>query len=218
MHEKQVDIIIADTQYLIVQGILSIVTFPFEIKKIVECKVDLLESLQNEKYNVLIIDYAAFDFDGYNDLKEIKKMYPELGIIILTNNMSRIELNEFNNIGIRNILYKSADKEEFFSCLNCALKGKKYFSDSILDMMLDKEEKKNATGEIVNLTNTEIIIVRMIAQGLTTKEIACQRFLSFHTVMTHRKNILRKVGVSNASELIMYAIRTGIIDTVEYHI
>ena len=50
------------------------------------------------------------------------------------------------------------------------------------------------------------------------KEIAGKKCISFHTVMTHRKNILRKLGVSNASELILYAVKKGIIDTIEYHI
>jgi len=87
-----------------------------------------------------------------------------------------------------------------------------------MEMLFDPVGKKDFMEETGQLTNSEIEIVRMIAQGLTTKEIAVKKFLSFHTIMTHRKNILRKVGVSNASELIMYAIKTGIIDTIEYHI
>jgi DNA-binding NarL/FixJ family response regulator len=87
-----------------------------------------------------------------------------------------------------------------------------------MDMLFDLNVKKGLIEETNQLTTSEIEIVRLIGQGLTTKEIASRKILSFHTIMTHRKNILRKLGVSNASELIMFAVRTGIIDTIEYHI
>jgi DNA-binding NarL/FixJ family response regulator len=86
-----------------------------------------------------------------------------------------------------------------------------------LDLLFDPNEKKSQPSP-AQLTTSEIEIVRLISQGLTNKEIAVKKILSIHTIMTHRKNILRKVGVSNASELIMYAIKSGLIDNIEYHI
>jgi DNA-binding NarL/FixJ family response regulator len=58
----------------------------------------------------------------------------------------------------------------------------------------------------------------MIAEGMTTKQIAASKSISFHTVMTHRKNIFRKLGVNSSSELIMFAIKAGWIDNIEYYI
>ena len=68
------------------------------------------------------------------------------------------------------------------------------------------------------MTVSEIEIVKMIANGLTTKEIASKRNISHHTVNTHRKNIFRKLEVTNASELIILAIKSGWIDNIEYYI
>jgi DNA-binding NarL/FixJ family response regulator len=158
------------------------------------------------------------DFEGINDLKEIKESFPALTIIIIINSITRDELKELFNLGINNILHKNANQEELFSCLKDAERGKKYFSDIFLDLIIDLDEKRVFSGELNQLTASETEIVRLIAQGMTTKEIAAQKFLSFHTVMTHRRNILRKLGVSNASELIMYAVSSGIIDTIEYNI
>lgn len=79
--------------------------------------------------------------------------------------------------------------------------------------------KRKANGEETHhLTTTETEVVKLIAEGKTTKEIAAQKNISFHTVMTHRKNIFRKLGVNSSSELIMYAIRAGWIDNIEYYI
>jgi DNA-binding NarL/FixJ family response regulator len=79
-------------------------------------------------------------------------------------------------------------------------------------------ETKVVPEEPTHLTSSEIEIVRLISGGVTTKEIANQKNISFHTVNTHRKNIFRKMGVTNASELIIQAIKAGWIDNIEYFI
>ena len=68
------------------------------------------------------------------------------------------------------------------------------------------------------LTATEAEIVKAIAQGKTTKEIAEERFSSVHTITTHRKNIFRKLGVNTAHEVVKYAIRAGLVDPSEFYI
>ena len=68
------------------------------------------------------------------------------------------------------------------------------------------------------LTATETEIVRAIAQGKTTKEIATERFSSVHTITTHRKNIFRKLNVNTAHEVVKYALRAGLIDSSEFDI
>lgn len=72
--------------------------------------------------------------------------------------------------------------------------------------------------EAVVLTKTETEILKEIALGITTREIAEKRFSSFHTVNTHRKNIFRKLGVNNVHEAIRYAMRSGLVDAAEYYI
>ena len=101
---------------------------------------------------------------------------------------------------------------------NAAIAGKKYFCSEVLDLLLERKSASRQLQEPGKLTTAEIEIVRQISQGLTTKEIALQKHLSFHTIITHRKNIFRKLSISNTSELLMYAMRTGIIDSTEYYI
>ena len=68
------------------------------------------------------------------------------------------------------------------------------------------------------LTNTELEIVKAIAQGKTTKEIANERFSSIHTINTHRKNIFRKLKVNTAHDVIKYALRAGLVNPAEFYI
>jgi len=211
-------IVIADSQFLIVEALKNLLGGQYFIRNTVNCKSDLQAILKSDPPKILIIDHLLLDFEGINDLKEIKESFPALTIIIITNFITRNELKELFSLGINNILHKNANQEELFSCLKDAERGKKYFSDIFLDLIIEPDEKRVFSGIFNQLTASETEIVRLIAQGMTTKEIAAQKFLSFHTVMTHRRNILRKLGVSNASELIMYAVSSGIIDTIEYNI
>jgi DNA-binding CsgD family transcriptional regulator len=78
--------------------------------------------------------------------------------------------------------------------------------------------QKNTNTGFCQLTATEMEIVKFIAEGMTTKQIAAKKFISFHTVISHRKNIFRKADVNSVSELIIYAIKAGWIDNIEYYI
>jgi DNA-binding NarL/FixJ family response regulator len=98
------------------------------------------------------------------------------------------------------------------------MKSKKYYSEEILDLIFELKEPKADPEKPAHLTSTEMEIVRLISGGMTTKEIANLKNISFHTVNTHRKNIFKKLGVTNASELIMLAIKAGWIDNIEYYI
>ena len=211
---------IADPQFLVVESLKMLLNQDeqFSVQDVAQTKRELTISLSNAMIDLLIIDPILLDFDGFDELKQVKMLYPDINILVLTNSITKTEFTEFSKIGIRNIIYKMAGKTELLMAVDAALKGKKYFSEEILDLILELNETKGVPEEPVHLTNSEIEIVRMISSGLTTKEIAFQKNISFHTVNTHRKNIFRKMGVTNASELIMQAIKAGWIDNIEYFI
>ena len=99
---------------------------------------------------------------------------------------------------------------------NVTLEGKDYYSDEILG--LSSYHNKGEGEQPQSLTASEIEIVKLIADGLTTRKIASYKAISHHTVNTHRRNIFRKVEVSNVNELILHAIKSGWIDNIEYSI
>ena len=103
---------------------------------------------------------------------------------------------------------------EIRMAITAALSGQRYICQRTMEMMLVPEVKE----EKVKLTQTETEILKDIALGMTTKEIADKRFSSFHTVNTHRKNIFRKLGVNNVHEATKYALRAGLVDSAEYYI
>jgi DNA-binding NarL/FixJ family response regulator len=89
------------------------------------------------------------------------------------------------------------------------------YPDAVVIVFRENTQKQDLLSM---LTASEQLVLHEIAKGKTTKEIAFERNLSFHTINTHRKNIFRKLEVNNVHEAIKYALRTGIIDLTEYYI
>jgi DNA-binding NarL/FixJ family response regulator len=99
--------------------------------------------------------------------------------------------------------------------IQAATNRKRYISQRAMEIILTKEQQEE---EHSVLTATEIEIVKAIALGKTTREIASDRFSSIHTITTHRKNIFRKLGVNTAHEIVKYALRAGWVDASEFYI
>jgi DNA-binding NarL/FixJ family response regulator len=221
MSPNKIDnVIIADSQYFVVETVKRLVqeNERYLLSGVVDSKDELLHLLGKIRNGLLIIDTNTIDYEGPDDLKLIQDACPQIKILVLTNFVSKTDFLTLIKSGVKNIVYKNIDKEELFSAIQATLKDKKYYSGEIIDLYLDMNENRFPVEESKNLTASEVEIVRMIADGLTTKEIANKKNISHHTVSTHRKNIFRKIGVSNASELIISAIKAGWIDNIEYYI
>jgi DNA-binding NarL/FixJ family response regulator len=213
-------LLIADSQYLITESLKFILesTGNFRVYNVVTEKTELIKALKPGNISLLILDHSLIDIAGISELKELKGSFSDLKILVLSNSVSKAEMIELNSAGINDIILKTADKEELLEAIDATLKGKKYYSNELLDLLFEVNEKKNTGEETGQLTMSELEIVRLISEGFTTKEIASHKFISFHTVISHRKNIFRKLGVTSISELIMYSIKAGWINTIEYHI
>lgn len=217
---KRENIILADNQFLVVETLKMLILQEdrYYLAGHAESKPALYQLLNKYRDGVLIIDIMTLDNSVPEDLRTIREEFPGMKILVLTNSVTKSEFHTLTKAGIKNIAYKNLDKEEILSAISSTAKGKKFYSDEIIDQYIDLGDNKLNFDEPKNLTASEIEIVRMIASGLTTKEIASKRNISSHTVSTHRKNIFRKADVSNVSELTLYAIKAGWIENIEYYI
>lgn len=217
--EKIISVVLADTHFLTIEALQSLLgrTDGYSVTGVARSPSDLTASLGSTNPDLLVIDTVNLQLDS-KLIVLIKDKFPHLSWLILTDTLTRMGFDELIQSGIRNIVYKNTEKEELLTALEATLKGKKFFSDEVLELALGNTGTKIVAETPISLTTSEIDIVRMIANGLTTKEIALKKNISHHTVNTHRKNIFRKMGVSNSSELILNAIKAGWIDNIEYFI
>ena len=179
MEHSPVKIIIADHQFLIAESLKLILSNDkrYAVAGSVHSRDQLISTLQNEQHGVLITDTNLFDYNGPEDLTYIRQRFPDFAILILTNSLSKAEFQELSKTGVKNILYKTTERDELFIAIDAALKGKKYYSDEILDLILDESESKTLSDEPTHLTSSEMEIVRLIASGLTTKDIANKKHI-----------------------------------------
>ncbi len=219
MNQKHKQIFVFGTSFLVAEGLRSVLgkTGRFLVSDLDGSLDQLTETAGNGKPDVLIVDAAALECELF-DFEKLKNVSNSPVVLLLLDTITRSEFQKYSEAGIENILLKNASAQEILNAAESAVSRRKYYSSEILDMILESIEAKQPVKSEIKLTYSEKEIVRLIAGGLTTKEIATRRNISFHTVNTHRKNIFRKLKVNSASELIMKAIKAGWIDNIEYYI
>lgn len=180
-------------------------------------KTEVMEQLREHEQSVVVLDYTLFDISDASNLIIISQRFPEAHWVLFSEDLTETFLREivFQSHSV-SVVFKDAPLHEIRDTLRYAADGRRYLSPRVSEILLSHhggEEQQRSP-----LTATEKEIVGAIAEGKTTREIAEERFLSTHTVNTHRKNIFRKLGVNTAIEAIRVARRAGWIAESDYNI
>ena len=179
-------------------------------------KAGLVELLKEHESAVVILDYTLFDFADEDQLLIIAERFNLSDWVLLSDELTPQFLRRVIYSSHQfSVVFKDSPMSEVRSALNAVERHTRYLSQRALEIIINQQQEEETPSV---LTTTEKEIVRAIAQGKTTKEIAAERFSSIHTVTTHRKNIFRKLGINTAHEVIKYALRAGLVDSSEFYI
>ena len=181
-------------------------------------KARLVELLKEHESAVVLLDYTLFDFADEDQLLIIAERFSLSQWILISDELTpqflRRVVYSSHQFGV---VFKDGPLSEVREALNATNRHTRYLSQRALEVIITQQQQEEDKTESV-LTETETEIVKAIAQGKTTKEIAAERFSSVHTVTTHRKNIFRKLGINTAHEAVKYALRAGLVDPSEFYI
>jgi len=214
-------IIIADNQDISNLGWHYIINKYYSLDNVIEvsCRKDLVTSLLEKPDSLIILDYTLFDFESVNELIILQLRFEKCDWIMFSDELSDEFLRTLLfNTNSFSVLLKDSSQDEINSALKEALKGNRYICNHVSNILIDNSKRTQNSNTKQLLTTTEQEILKEMALGRTTKEIAAIRFVSAHTIMTHRKNIFRKIEVNNVHEATKYAMRAGIVDMAEYYI
>lgn len=182
-------------------------------------KEALINQLFLSKPNLLIADFVSLGISG-EELKTLVKKYSRTKFLIITELLSKKDLNSVLESGITSFLLKDCDKIEILEAINSTIKGEKFVCGKIISFLSASPEIvtnnsfiKSLGCDGVPVTEREIDIIRGIAEGLSNKLIADKLKLSTHTVNTHRKNIMNKLGVNNTAGVVMFAVKNQLLET-----
>lgn len=179
-------------------------------------KTELMELLKAHGDAVVALDYTLFDINDIDELEILHERFPLVHWILFSFELSTDFVRRAITVSQQfSVLLKDSPLSEIRQCIQYALNRQRYICQRMTEILLAPPVQ--STDEML-LTKTETEILKDIALGMTTKEIADKRFSSFHTVNTHRKNIFRKLGVNNVHEATKYALRAGLVDSAEYYI
>ncbi|MBR5657212.1 MAG: response regulator transcription factor [Prevotella sp.] len=179
-------------------------------------KAGLIQLLKEHEDSVVVLDYTLFDFQDEESLLIVSERFSMATWVLISDELTKHFLQKtIYTSHVFSIVFKDEPLKEIRDAIQYASSGRRYISQRATDLILAQKQEDD---EPAVLTATEIEIVKAIAQGKTTKEIAIERFSSIHTITTHRKNIFRKLDINTAHEVVKYALRAGLIDPSEFYI
>jgi DNA-binding NarL/FixJ family response regulator len=180
-------------------------------------KAGLVALLKEHESAVVLLDYTLFDFADEDQLLIVAERFSLSDWILISDELTPQFIRRVVYSSHQfSVVYKDGPLSEVREAVRMVEHHSRYLSQRALETIIAQQQEADKSDSI--LTQTETEIVKAIALGKTTKEIAAERFSSIHTVTTHRKNIFRKLGINTAHEAVKYALRAGLIDASDFYI
>ncbi len=218
MLQKKIDIVITDDHKLFRKGIRSLLgDFEF-INNIYEAGngYELLNLIKNTEPqpDMVLLDLRMPEMDGVEANAKLKKLYPNIKVIILTMDDDEQYILHLINEGINGYLMKNAEPDELEIAITKVLENDFYFTDDISSLVFRNflSGKKNVSVKNPELTPREVQIIELICKEYTAAEIADVLSLSVRTVEGFRSKLLEKTGTKNMAGLVVYALKNRLVN------
>lgn len=210
---KELRILLVDDHQIIIDGLRSLVNSIDGMQVIGDANngkeaIDLLKILD---VDVVLMDIDMPVMNGLDATKAIKARAGKTKVIILSMHCESGMVKELIGIGADGYILKNASKEELIQAIQKVAAGQQYFATDVTLSLLNNKKNPSHSNLDVELTNRELEILKLIADGFSNKEIGEQLFISHRTVDTHRTNLMKKLEVNNIAGLISFAIKKGIV-------
>lgn len=211
-------ILIADDHKFILDSLeLLIATMPeHEVLGTYTSGTEVLKALEEfNNIDAVLSDYNMAELNGIEMTRQIKQRFPHIKILLLTVSEDAQTIKEAFEAGVSGYVMKKAGKAELQRALQTIALGEKYYSESVVFELLNRDKKiadlvpESTTTSL--LTERELEIIRLIAREMSTNQIAEKLFISPATVETHRHNILKKLGAKNSIGIVMYAVNNKLV-------
>jgi len=214
LHIVSLNILLVDDHALVTDGIRALLQGEnrFTIKGEANNGQMALEMLNILKIDLVLMDIDMPIMNGIDAIKQIKKDFPMVKVVVLTMHDEKAMITKLLNLGADGYLLKNSSKQELIHCILGVANDERYISSEATAILLRVDESKSNAGPLSQLTEREIEIVKLIAEGHSNKEIGDKLFISHRTVDTHRTNLMGKLGVHNVAGIVKFAIVNGLLE------
>jgi DNA-binding NarL/FixJ family response regulator len=216
---EEIKVIIADDHQIFIDGVKSLLRKEKNIVFVHESPNgnDAFDYISKNKADLLITDISMPGLNGTELTKKIKKVFPEVKVLVLTMFNDAAIINEIVQSEAEGYILKNMGKEELLKAITVIMDNGTYYSNEVISSMLLHSKKRNRTAveEKEELTPRELEILKLISEEFSTAGIAEKLSISPRTVETHRKNILEKTQSKTIVGLIKYAFENNLISFEE---
>ncbi len=171
-----------------------------------------LAALEEMEVDVLVLDLSMPGIDGFEVLRRAREIAPEIKVLVLSMHADSEYVERAVREGADGYLLKDSAVQDLVAAIEAVRAGRSYYSPQVQRQLADLLRKPVTASPLADLTERELEVLKRIAEGLSTKEIAARFDISARTVETHRANLMRKLGLRSAAQLVRLAIREGLVD------
>ncbi|MGH9546147.1 MAG: response regulator [Terriglobales bacterium] len=211
-------ILVADDHEIVRRGLVSLIKAhpDWEVCAEADNGCQAVEKAKELKPDVVILDIGMPLLNGLEATRRILREQPSVRILILTITDGDHAVQAVLDAGARGFLLKSDAARDLVMAIEALQQNKTFFTARVADLILSGYLNKTNTPSrnkpvLQALTSREREVVQLLAEGQSTKEVACHLNLSVKTAETHRSNVMRKLGLHSVSEVVIYAVRNGIV-------
>ncbi len=215
--KMNISVVIADDSDIIRTGLKHILNQSNSISICADVNNahNLMLAIDEHKPNVILIDYTAKGFD-LSTIANIRIKSNHIKLIGITHLPSKKMVDAALANGIMSHIKKDCPAQEIIDAVIDSANGKHFFCGEVLELLKQENTGNETENESLNcspvsLSDRELDVVKLISEGYTNAQIAVVLHISNHTVNTHRKNIMRKLGISNTAGIVMFAVKTNLV-------
>jgi len=211
------DVLLVDDHKIMRDGIKAILGRANDFRVVGEAETgsDALQFVKNHKPDIVLMDIGLPGLNGVETTAEILRHHPECRVAILSMYDDEHSVVSAVRAGARAFVLKRASDTDLLEALRIVSRGGSYLSPQVSDRLLSRIQKgdldsKPANSALDMLAPRELQVLRMVAEGKTSKEIAVALDLREHTIRSYRKTMMKKLGVNNVAGLTQLALSTGL--------
>ncbi len=214
---KPIRIALADDHTVVRNGLRLILEQVPEFEVVAEASDgrEVLKLVESTQPDVVVLDIGMPNLNGIEAARRIASSFPETAVAILSMHKDEAYVVRALKAGVRAYLVKDSAEADLIAAIRAITDGRSFFSPSVRKVLQEdfmrRLEEREVEGTYDLLTSREREILQLVAEGKSSKEIAAALNLSLFTVETHRAHILQKLNLHSLPELVLYAVRKGII-------
>ncbi|MEL7144929.1 MAG: response regulator transcription factor [Bacteroidota bacterium] len=212
-----IKIILADDHKIITEGIANLLKKEADIKieAIFHDGLSLMDYLPHHPVDLILLDIDMPMLNGIECAEKILKRNPDQKIAMLTMHGEKALIIRLIEMGVKGYFIKTIEQDELILAIRKICAGNEYFPADVTKALLTQKETVNdvTINPLVNeLSARETEIIKLVAQGMSNKEIGESLFISHRTVDTHRTNLMKKLNIHNIAGLIRFAFQNKLVE------